>query len=83
MKLQQVEEHFDALDLNEMAPGGALHFSAADVKNQPAEVLTKICGIYQKIRPFIVLASELFLVPKKWRDALKSYMANMDQVCPS
>ena len=83
MKLEQVEAHFDALDLKTMAPGGALHFTAADVKSQPADVLTKVCGIYQKVRPFVALASDLFFVPKKWRDALKSYMALMDQICPA
>jgi hypothetical protein len=82
MKLIEVEEHFDALDLKTMAPGGALHFTAADVKAKPADVITKVCGVYQKVRPFLSLASELFLIPAKWRAALKSYMALMDQVCP-
>jgi len=83
MKLQQVEEHFEKLDLSDMAPGGTNHFTAADVQAKPIEVIGKVCGIYQKVRPFLSLASELFLIPKKWRDALKSYMALMDQICPS
>lgn len=82
MTEQQVEQHFESLDLNEMKAGGALHFSAADVKAKPAEVLGKVCGIYQKVRPFLELASNLFLIPKKWRDALKTYMGLMDTVCP-
>lgn len=82
MKLAQVEEHFDALDLNTMAPGGDLHFTPADVLSKPAVVISKICGIYHKVRPFLSLASELFLIPAKWRAALKSYMSLMDQVCP-
>jgi hypothetical protein len=83
MKLEAAEAHFDALDLKSMAPGGADYFTAADVKVKPADVLTKVCSIYQKVRPFLSLAGELFFVPKKWRDALKTYMALMDQVCPS
>lgn len=83
MKLAQVEEHFEALDLNEMAPGGALHFSPADVTTKAGDVIGKVCGIYQKVRPFLSLASELFLVPAKWRAALKSYMALMDGLCPN
>lgn len=82
MKPEQVEQHFDALDLKTMAPGGVNHFTAADVKSTPVEVLGKVCNIYQAIRPFLTLASNLFFVPKKWRTAINSYMALMDQVCP-
>lgn len=82
MKLEHIEAHFDGLDLSAMAPGGSDHFVAADVKSKPVEVIGKVCSIYQKVRPFLSLASDLFFVPKKWRDALKSYMGLMDQICP-
>lgn len=83
MKSAQVEEHFNAIDLSSMKAGGADHFTAADVKAKPAEVIGKVCSIYQKVRPFLELASDLFFVPKKWRAALDSYILLMDQICPS
>lgn len=82
MKTVKVEEHFDALDLSSMKAGGADHFTTADVKAKPLEVLGKVCSIYKKVRPFLELASDLFFVPKKWRDALDNYIALMDQICP-
>jgi hypothetical protein len=81
-KVELAEEKLNAIDLSSMKAGGALHFTAADVKVKPVEVLTKVCGIYQKVRPFLELASDLFFVPKKWRDALDNYIALMDQICP-
>lgn len=81
-KTELVEKHFDTMDLSSMSPGGTQFFTAADVKAKPVEVLDKVCGIYQKVRPFLELASDLFFVPKKWRDALDKYIALMDQICP-
>lgn len=82
MKSAQVEAHFDALDLKDMKAGGVDHFTAADVKAKPQEVLGKVCSIYRKVRPFLELASDLFFVPKKWRTALDNYLILMDQICP-
>lgn len=82
MTEQQVNEHFDNLDLSEMAPDGGLGFNAADAKANPGEVIGKICTIYHKIRPFLDLVDNLFFIPKKWREAIKSYMVLMDAVCP-
>lgn len=79
---EQVESHFENLDLSTMDAGGADHFSAADTQSKPLEVLGKVCSIYKKVKPFLELASNLFLIPAKWRNALKSYIALMDQVCP-
>lgn len=83
MELAQVEKHFDALDLATMKPGGVDHFTAAEVKADPGTVVTKVCSIYQKVKPFLSLAANLFFVPKKWRESLTSYMALMDTICPS
>lgn len=82
MTEQQVEQHFEALDLSAMQPGGSDFFTAADVTAKPAEVIGKICGIYGKVRPFLEMAGGVPLIPKKWRAALKSYIALMDVVCP-
>ena len=82
MNMEQAEQHFEALDLSSMAPGGADHFVAADVQAKPLEVLGKVCSIYQKVRPFLVLASSFFLVPKKWKVALQGYLELMDTLCP-
>lgn len=84
MKLDQLaKDHFNDVDLNEMAPGGALHFTAADVKSDAAGVLEKICGIYHKVRPFLDWATRFFLIPKKIKAVIVSFMQLMDTVCPA
>jgi hypothetical protein len=81
-KVELAEKKMNAIDLKSMEPGGTDYFTAADVKVNPGEVLGKVCGIYQKVRPFLELVSDLFFVPKKWRDSLDKYIALMDQICP-
>jgi hypothetical protein len=82
MTQKEVERHFKALDLSTFKPGGADHFTAQEAQENPGAVLGKVCGIYQKVRPFLELASGVGLIPKKWRAALKAYIVLMDAVCP-
>lgn len=81
MDIQQTEAHFDAVDLARMQPGGDLHFTAEEVSASPATVITKICGVYQIIRPFIDWASRFFLMPKKIKTILTTFLSVMDTVC--
>lgn len=82
-EIDALEAHFENVDLAEWEPGGALHFDAEAVKEQPAVVLGKLCGVYHKIRPFLDWASRFFLVPKKAKAAIKAFMALNDVVCPN
>jgi hypothetical protein len=48
----------------------------------PADVISQVCPIYQAIRP--ILKSLLSLpIPKKWKDAIRSFIRLMDLVCPA
>jgi hypothetical protein len=47
------------------------------------DVLPKVCGVYQKVRPFLQLVSTLFLIPQKWRTAISGFIGTMDLVCPN
>lgn len=47
----------------------------------PADIIAQICPIYQAIRP--ILKSLLSLpIPKKWKDAIRTFMRLLDLVCP-
>lgn len=83
MNMQQFDEHFENVDLAQMEPGGANHFTAEDVRTSPAEVLGKVCNIYHVIRPFLNWASNFFLIPKKVKMVLDSFVSLMDTVCPA
>lgn len=82
MDIQQVEQHFESLDLSVMKPGGALYFTASDVKQTPGIVLQKVCGIYKIVKPFLGVIAGLFFVPAKWRASLSGFIALMDTICP-
>lgn len=83
MNAEQLEDHFDGVDETQLQPGGTLHFTAEEVKLDPAAVLVKVCGIYQIVRPFISWAAKFFLIPKKIKNILTQFITLMDQVCPA
>ncbi len=80
--MEAIEQHFEMVDINAMAPGGSLHFTADDVQSSPAAVIPKICGIYHNVRPFLDWASRFFLIPKKVKAVIVAFVALMDVVCP-
>jgi len=75
-----------------MQPGGALHFTAAEAalakKAQtsafvaPVDVLGKVCSAYQMVKPIIGLIQGLWLIPQRWKDAIKAFQSLMDTLCP-
>lgn len=77
-----MESHFDAVDEAQLEPGGALHFDAAEAQANPAAVLTKVCGLYRTVRPFLNFASNFFLVPGKVKKVIQTFMGLMDGLCP-
>lgn len=78
-----IDSHYENFDIAKMKEGGDLYFTAEQVQAAPAEVIPKICGLYQAIRPFVDWASRFFLIPKKIKTVLKGFMELMDKVCPA
>lgn len=44
--------------------------------------LSKLCGIYKVIRPILVAITKVIIIPKKWRNAIQTFISVMDIVCP-
>lgn len=82
LSFEEVNKHFESVDLSEFQEGGKHFFSPASVTRAPGDVLQKVCGIYKVVRPFLALVSNIPLLPKKWRDAIKTFMSLMDGLCP-
>jgi hypothetical protein len=61
--------HFD--------PGGKFHFTAVAAQQQPTDVLNKICGGYQLLKPVLGWVIKLF--PAKW--GISKWFALLDQIC--
>jgi hypothetical protein len=79
---EEIDKHVQQADLNAFAQGGAHHFTAAAAQATPGDVLKKICAIYKVVRPILVAVSKIPLIPKKWRDAITTFVGLMDQLCP-
>ena len=82
LTFEEVNKHFDSVDLSPFQQGGKQFFAADTVTKAPGEVLQKVCSIYKVVRPFLALVSNLPLLPKKWKDAIKTFMGLMDGLCP-
>ena len=41
-----------------------------------------LCSIYEIVRPILVLASQAFFIPQKWRDGIKVLIQALDALCP-
>lgn len=77
-----VISYFEKLNLSEFKKGGKKYFTAADVKKNPGEVIEKICSIYRKVRPFLILILSIPFIPKKIKEAIKTFIDLMDKLCP-
>jgi hypothetical protein len=81
LTFEQLNEHADTLEKDGMISENEL-IVPEGAKASPAEVMSKVCGIYQKVRPFLELAANLFFLPKKWRTPIQSFMLVLDGLCP-
>jgi hypothetical protein len=79
---EEIDKHIQQVDLKAFEAGGKQFFDAATARTAPADVLTKICAIYKVVRPILIAVSNLIIIPKKWRDAIKTFIKLMDQLCP-
>lgn len=50
--------------------------------NEPLAVLGKVCEVYQKVRPILQFVGGFWLIPAKWREAVKVLMNTLDGICP-
>lgn len=80
---EQVEHSLDNFDPAQLQPGGALHFTAADVATDPNAVLAKVCGIYRGVlRPIMQVSKWIPFLGKKVRNTVADTEALLDQLCP-
>lgn len=78
MTLSEINAHADSLDTDGMLSENSL------VEAKGAEdIIGKVCGVYQKVRPFLEVIGNLFFIPKKWRAAIMTFVAVLDGLCPS
>lgn len=82
LTFEEVNRHFESVDLSQFQEGGKNFFSPGAVSTAPGDVLQKVCAIYKVVRPFLALVSNLPLIPKKWKEAIKTFMGLMDGLCP-
>jgi hypothetical protein len=76
---EEVDKHFQAADLSAFRAGGKYHLAPG---TPAAQAIPNICPIYKIVRPFLLLASNLPLIPQKWRDAIAEFVKVMDTFCP-
>ena len=43
---------------------------------------SKLCGIYNVVRPILVALASLPIIPQKWRLAITAFVSVMDTICP-
>ena len=78
---EEIDQQIRSLDLTAFREGGARHFTAADVRSSPGDVLKMICEIYKCIRPILVALQNFPLLPKEWRKAIEVFVDLMDSLC--
>lgn len=47
-----------------------------------ANTAPDLCSIYLIARPILVLASQAFFIPQKWRQIITAFIAALDALCP-
>lgn len=83
LTFEQVNEHFENVDLTVFQTGGTKHFTTARAKASPDGVLADVCAIYRVVRPFLSLILNVPLIPASWKNAIRTFVNLMDQLCPA
>jgi hypothetical protein len=79
LTFEEVDRHVQQLNLAEFEKGGKNFITAgAGV----TDVLPKLCAIYAAVRPILALIEKAPFLPKKWRDAIRTFMNLMGTICP-
>lgn len=79
LTFEEVDKHIQNADLSALQQGGAK--SAAAGASADAAI-PNVCGAYKVIKPILQLVSNLPIIPKKWKDAIKLFIGVMDAFCP-
>jgi hypothetical protein len=58
------------------------HMSAKDAHLLAANTAPDLCSIYLIARPILVMASQAFFLPQKWRQIIIAFIAAIDVICP-
>lgn len=82
MSFEEINAQIESIDLSEYEEGGKNYVAVADVRADASGVLSKICGLYKKIRPILVGISKFPLLPASWKGAIKTFIGLMDTLCP-
>ena len=83
LTFEQINEHINKADLSIYKKDGAKHFKAADISADAGGVLQKVCSIYHVIQPVLQGILLIPFIPKKWKDALRTFIGLMGTLCPS
>ena len=77
LTVDQLNKHVEGINIDEM------QIPHARAKATPEEIMGKICVVYQKARPILeFLANFGWIIPQKWRDIIKAFIAQFDKICP-
>lgn len=80
MTIEELDAYSDKLETEGMI---ATDIAGDGTKATPGEIITKACGVYRKVRPFLEVYTSLFFVPKKWKAPVITFMVFMDGLCPA
>lgn len=82
-EFDEINTHVAGLNLDKFRPGGVHHFEGLMATTDPGGVLTRVCLIYRGVRPILVAVGSIFIIPKKWREAIGVFVGLLDQLCPT
>lgn len=71
MNLSQFNKHAQELDSTSLSNDATAN-----------DVVIKICELFHKVKPFLESVSNLFFLPKKWRNGIKSFNGVLSALCP-
>jgi len=74
MTFSELNAHADQIENEGLIPVESI--------TEEGDVIPKVCGIYQKVRPFLEVIAKAWFLPKKWRAPIEALMVVLDGLCP-
>lgn len=79
---EEVDQHLASIDLDrKLSLTGPLAIRKNEARTDPAQVVGKVCAIYQVVSPVLRLVARVPIIPLKWRDAIRKFCDMMDLLC--
>ena len=72
LTFESVNKEIESLDLSQLEN---------ELQQEALDITSKICQIWNKIGSILRLISNIPLIPKKWREALKLLINTLDSLC--